>query len=166
MRNIQSVTLALRVVSRTLCMLGISGIFFFCLASNSYAAGALSLEVKVTEIRTSKGKMGWALFSQKKGFPGDRDKAVQKGYWELNRDPKTNSAVYKIENVPPGEWAVSVYQDEDNDQKLDSNWIGIPKEPVGVSMNPKPRMGPPKFKSALFAFGPAQNNSIEIKLYH
>jgi uncharacterized protein (DUF2141 family) len=52
--------------------------------------------------------------------------------------------------LPAGEYALSVFQDVDDDGKLKSNFIGIPKEPAGLSNNLRPRLGPPKYKDASF----------------
>jgi len=52
--------------------------------------------------------------------------------------------------VPLGTYAVTVYHDVNDNQKLDTNWIGIPKEPVAISNNAKGRLGPPKWKDASF----------------
>ena len=40
--------------------------------------------------------------------------------------------------------------DVNDNQKLDTNWIGIPKEPVAISNNARGRLGPPKWKDAMF----------------
>jgi uncharacterized protein (DUF2141 family) len=45
---------------------------------------------------------------------------------------------------------VTVYHDVNDNGKLDTNWIGIPKEPVGVSNNLRPRLGPPRFSESSF----------------
>lgn len=47
--------------------------------------------------------------------------------------------------LPEGTYCFSVYQDTNENQKLDRNFIGIPKEPIAFSNNYKP-FGPPKFK--------------------
>lgn len=35
--------------------------------------------------------------------------------------------------LPAGEYVVSVYQDSNMNGKLDTNFVGMPKEPVGIS---------------------------------
>jgi uncharacterized protein (DUF2141 family) len=56
-------------------------------------------------------------------------------------------------NLPPGNYAFSVFYDVNNNGKLDTNFIGIPKEPVALSNNARPKFGPPKYKDAVFAVG-------------
>ena len=49
-----------------------------------------------------------------------------------------------------GLYAIALYQDRDSDLKLDKTWIGLPSEPFGVSRDAPIRMGPPKWKDAVF----------------
>lgn len=56
-------------------------------------------------------------------------------------------------NLPAGNYAFSVFYDANNNGKLDTNFIGIPKEPVALSNNARPKFGPPKYKDAVFAVG-------------
>lgn len=59
-------------------------------------------------------------------------------------------------DLPPGEYALSVFHDLDGDGKLKRSFIGIPKEPAGLSNNAVPRFGPPKYKDAKFTVGESQ----------
>jgi len=65
-------------------------------------------------------------------------------------------------NLPAGIYAISVFHDENMNQKLDKNFVGVPKEGYGASNNPKKKMGPPTFEEANFQLNGAQ--SLEIKL--
>lgn len=55
--------------------------------------------------------------------------------------------------LPPGEYALSVWHDTDDDGKLARNFVGLPKEPAGLSNNVRPRFGPPRFRDARFTVG-------------
>lgn len=55
--------------------------------------------------------------------------------------------------LPAGEYAVSIYYDINGNGDLDTNWIGIPKEPVALSNNARNRFGPPKYEDAVFTLG-------------
>ena len=61
-------------------------------------------------------------------------------------------------DLPPGTYAVSVYEDLNGNHKLDHNFLGIPREPVGASNNPRSRLGPPRFKQCSFHVGTAPKN--------
>lgn len=55
-----------------------------------------------------------------------------------------------IENLKPGKYGFKYFHDQNNNSKLDINWIGIPKEGYGFSNNAKGRFGPPDFNDTLF----------------
>jgi uncharacterized protein (DUF2141 family) len=55
-----------------------------------------------------------------------------------------------LEEVPAGEYAVSVFHDENSNRKLDTGAFGIPLEKTGFSNNAKGHMGPPKYEDAKF----------------
>ena len=49
-----------------------------------------------------------------------------------------------------GTYAVATYHDKDGDRKLDKKWNMTPKEPFGLSNNPEPQFGFPKFSDSAF----------------
>ncbi len=55
--------------------------------------------------------------------------------------------------LPPGEYAFFIYYDINGNGALDTNFIGIPREPVALSNNARPKFGPPKYKNAVFTLG-------------
>lgn len=59
----------------------------------------------------------------------------------------------EFNKLPAGVYAVSAFFDKNNNGKLDTNFLGIPKEPIAVSNNAKGIFGPPRFKDAKFRLG-------------
>ena len=57
-----------------------------------------------------------------------------------------------FEDIPPGTYALVVLHDENMNGKLDTNWLGIPKEDYGFSNNAKASLGPPSFSAASFTY--------------
>jgi uncharacterized protein (DUF2141 family) len=58
-----------------------------------------------------------------------------------------------IHDVTFGDYAVAVFEDINGNGKLDTNFLGIPKEPTGISRDAKGSFGPPKFADAAFKIG-------------
>ena len=59
--------------------------------------------------------------------------------------------------LAPGEWAMALTQDLNNNNKLDKNFLGIPTEPFAFSNNVRPRFAAPKFQECKFTVtGPGQ----------
>lgn len=73
-------------------------------------------------------------------------------------------ATYAINDVPPGDIAVLVYVDENSNGFIDKNFIGIPKEPLGISNGYRPK-GPPVFDRAKLAVAAGDPTTIDISIY-
>jgi uncharacterized protein (DUF2141 family) len=73
-----------------------------------------------------------------------------------------NQAEITFQGIEKGEYAVSLYQDENGNGKLDTNFMGIPKEAYASSNNAKGFMGPPKYQEAKFIVD--KNQTITILL--
>ncbi len=114
-----------------------------------------SINVHITGLKNVTGMLGVSLYNSKNGFPGKHEKAFASA---LKKVTGTTDSVL-FEHLPYGTYAVSIMHDENSNGKLDTNFIGIPKEGVGVSNNPKIGMGGPKFNDSIFTL-----NTKEIEL--
>jgi len=123
------------------------------------AASQGSIQVNISGLSNSKGQVGILLFRQKEGFPSNREKAFQ----EVLLPISGNKATHTFTNLPYGRYAVSVMHDENKNNKLDTNMLGIPKEGYGVSNNATGKFGPPKFEDAVFSLNQG-NHTIDIKV--
>lgn len=56
----------------------------------------------------------------------------------------------KLENIPDGEYALAVFHDKNGNDKLDTNWLGIPKEKVAFSKSKMKTFGPPSYRECCF----------------
>jgi len=68
-----------------------------------------------------------------------------------------------IENVAPGKYAATVFQDENDNDKLDTGAYGIPTEKYGFSNNAKVEMGPPSFQDCMFTVEEDTEINITLK---
>ena len=73
---------------------------------------------------------------------------------------KKASLVFK--NLPPGNYAVFLFHDANNNNKMDKNFLGIPKEGYGASKNSLPFAAAPGFKENRFTV--PQNSIIDLKI--
>jgi uncharacterized protein (DUF2141 family) len=62
-----------------------------------------------------------------------------------------------ISDLAPGDYAVSLFQDENGNGKLDKNLVGMPIEPYGFSNDAPSNDGPPGFEQARVHVGAAGN---------
>ena len=61
-------------------------------------------------------------------------------------------AICVFRGLKPGRYAISAYHDEDEDGRLDTNFLGIPKEDYCASRDARGRIGPPAFSDAAFRY--------------
>ena len=114
-----------------------------------------TITVKVEGTESNDGKMLIALYNDESDF-------LEKTYKGAKSNIANNECVITFKDIPEGTYAVSVFHDENDNDKLDSNFIGIPKEDYGCSNNAKGFMGPPKWKDAKFEL--QSDTSITITL--
>ena len=121
-----------------------------------------TLTLEISGIRQAEGRMACALFWENKGFPRKHRRALRRTWVDVKGDAV--SCVFKRTGL--GEYAASVFLDLNENGKLDTNAIGSPKEPWGVSHDAKgKRFGPPIYKDAKFDYqgGPV---TIPIELVY
>lgn len=106
------------------------------------------VNVDIGGLRNDKGQVFCSLYSSSDGFPKNREKAVAR----VSSAISDKHAVCEFSDIAPGTYAVSVFHDENSNRKLDTNFMGIPREGVGASNGAKGHFGPPKFDAAAFHF--------------
>ena len=116
------------------------------------------LKVIVSGLKSDKGDIKIGLFNSAESYQGKTDKF--RGSILPIVDKR---AEWLIESIPFGEYAVKLFHDEDKDDKIDRNFIGMPTESIGFSNNAKIGFGPPGFKKAKFLFN-SKEMTIVIEL--
>jgi uncharacterized protein (DUF2141 family) len=118
-----------------------------------------SLNITVSDLRNEKGVVRVALFQNEDGFPNDHKKALQSKTLDING----TQLEFKIDDLPYGEYALAILHDENGNEKMDFNFLRMPKEGYGVSNNVTRSLGPPKFNDAKFTLS-SENMPVEITL--
>ncbi len=118
-----------------------------------------NLKVTVAKLDSNDGVVLVSLFKDGNGYPDDAAKAFgkEKGYIV------ERSATIIFKSVPPGSYAIAILHDENNNQKMDKNMLGIPKEGYGFSNNASAPFGPPSYKKASFMHTASKQTEIQIK---
>jgi uncharacterized protein (DUF2141 family) len=115
-------------------------------AAEPAAAAPGSLSLRLSGFHSADGQVLIAVFRGEDGFPGKPEQAAKTVVAKIS-----NGRVrLDLADLEPGEYAVSVVHDENGNNTLDTNWVGMPKEGIGTSNNAKGRMGPPKYRDAKF----------------
>jgi uncharacterized protein (DUF2141 family) len=87
-----------------------------------------------------------------------------KELWTVSKEVSGGKMVFVFENLSPGEYAFVAYQDIDRNKKMKTNFIGYPKEPWGISNNPRILFGPPTFEESKVKVNASQTTNVYIKL--
>lgn len=115
------------------------------------------VHVTINGLRSDKGQVICSLYSSADGFPKNRGKAILRSQ-SLITDRQGDCT---FNGIPPGTYAISVFHDENSNGKLDTNFLGIPREGVGSSNNAKGHFGPPSFHNASFGYS---GRSLDLKI--
>jgi uncharacterized protein (DUF2141 family) len=127
-------------------VLSIVLILFSQLVFAQTKTGTLTIEVK--KYKKAQGNILISVYKTAEGFPTKPEKAFKKFIVPI----KGNTFEYSIPELPEGTYAVGIIHDENADNQMESNFIGIPKEGIGTSNDAKGNFGPPKFDDAKFSF--------------
>lgn len=114
------------------------------------------LEVTVTNITETTGTIRIALYNNE----GDFLKKFQEGKI-VKVSGKEVTIVF--DNLKKGDYAVSVYHDKNDNQEMDSNFMGIPSEPYGFSNNAMGTFGPPSFEKAKVSVDSNKTSVISLR---
>jgi uncharacterized protein (DUF2141 family) len=117
------------------------------------------IRVSVTNLRNNDGHVLVSLFKDGAGYPDEAEKAIRKGKVII----RENKAWIIFTGLPPGNYAVAILHDENDDMKMNKNGFGIPKEGYGFSNNVMGTFGPPSFTRASFRFGEEKFTEVSIK---
>jgi uncharacterized protein (DUF2141 family) len=118
------------------------------------------IHVKILDIRNSTGAVACALFESAEGFPNEYLHSATNIMFIKVRDKQARC---DFEDIPPGTYALAIVHDENMNGKLDTNWLGIPKEGYGFSNDAKAVLGAPSFKAARFNYD-GRNLEMTIRL--
>ena len=101
--------------------------------------GDISLEMEINNLQSNNGPLYIRILDE------NENPVI------VGTSPVINySARISFDSISPGKYAIQFFHDENENQKMDFNLIGIPKEKFGSSNDVKPILGPPKFEKMLF----------------
>lgn len=129
-------------------------------ASAQAQAPSATVEVTVPQVRNAQGGVGCQLFATAQGFPKDGGRALQAVMAPIAQ----GSARCRFQPVPAGTYAVAVVHDENGNQSLDSNFLGVPTEGYGVSNNRTYALSEPRWEESRFDLSAGEFRQLTIQL--
>lgn len=126
--------------------------------SFSICQGQGQFEVIVTGFKDRAGFLRIGLFNESEHF---LKKPMDAKIVSLSGD----SASVVFQNLPPGQYAVSVFHDRNSNEELDTNAFGIPKEGFAFGNNAMGIFGPPSFERCSVVISQSKVRQV-LKLKH
>jgi len=142
------------VLVTSLALTAVSSLSIIVLLSQH--AVAADLTVNINDVEQGKGHLLVGLYASEEAYKSDNASFNSK-VKALN-----SKEVVIFEDLPDGEYAIKMYQDENDNAKMDFNMIGIPKEGYGFSNNVG-MFGAPEYQEAKFIV--KDNTVIEMDLF-
>ena len=122
----------------------------------------MTLTVNISGLKNTNGLLHVLLFSEKgkKGFPRSVKDAEKYYVYGIS----SKKQIVTFSDLPLGIYAVSLYHDENANNKFDTYWYGKPREGAAMSNNPRPRFRSPRFNEAQFTM--KVDTSLDLNLWY
>ena len=116
-----------------------------------------TVTVNISKIESSEGQIILCIYDSSDNY----DKRI--AFQEFKITPEISNVTFETQ-LPDGEYLVMLVQDINDNGKLDTSFIGMPKEPVGLS-NYDGKGIPGKFKKHKFSVTEDMTVSIPLKSF-
>lgn len=119
---------------------------FVCLflCTNSVHGNTHSITVNISNVKPEKGNLVIALYNSSNTWL-----STDKQFRVLSIPADKSEVTATFSGLPIGEYAVSMFQDENSNGFCDRSFFGIPTEKIGFSNNIVPRLFRPTFKECM-----------------
>ena len=122
--------------------------FAIAVCSKPQNSSAASLSIQVENIRSANSNVIVAIYDSAATFL-DMERHV------IIAEPADAAGPIEVvfDDLPPGDYAVAAYHDENASGEFDTNFLGLPEEGYGFSNGTQAGLGPPDFEEAAVKVG-------------
>jgi uncharacterized protein (DUF2141 family) len=124
--------------------------------ASTTAAHAADLNLVIEPLAEAKGHVLIALYASEADYQ-------KKPIRSMKVPAKIGALEVDLSDLPAGDYAVMLFHDLNDNNKLDANLFGLPTEPWGGSLGPRTLMGPPSWSDLKFGL-PQEGRKITIRL--
>ena len=128
----------------------------FVMQSAAQLLFAQNLTIEVCDIEKVEGHLYVAIYNSEETF-------MKKPLTAFRIDVKDTSLSIPCQGLPTGTYAISLFQDENGNGKLDNAVFGIPTEKYGFSNDAQGVMGLPSYDKCSFTFSGDTTLVIHLK---
>jgi uncharacterized protein (DUF2141 family) len=129
------------------------------LVTTSWAA---VLKIDFQNMRSDEGDILYLVFNTSNGYPDKDEKSFRKGKLSAKEAKEKGLS---LGDIPDGKYVMTFIHDENSNNKLDKNFLGMPKEGFAFSNNPKVFMGPPSYNRCEFKVSGETALKIRLKYF-
>jgi uncharacterized protein (DUF2141 family) len=117
----------------------------------------LAIQPAILQVNVEKpvGELYLAVYDSEESF-------MKEAKWRIVEEVKSTSTKIDMP-FPEGVYAVAVFQDLNENGKLDKNWMGVPTEPYGFSKDARGTFGPPSFSESSIEYN-SKNTFFDLTL--
>ena len=101
--------------------------------------GQFTLTIEIQNLRSSNGQILLEVYDE-----------THKSIQGVTGKIENNTCIIVIRELEEATYAFRYFHDENDDEELGTNWMGMPKEGFGFSNDAKGKFGPPAFKKWVF----------------
>lgn len=124
------------------------------------SVGLVDIEITVKNIKTTNGKILIGIFKDNASFDKEKPfKSVQ-----ASKESMKNGVLTIKTQLEAGIYGASLLDDENNNAKMDYNFIGVPKEGFGFSNYYHKGFSKPKFQTFQFEVKDAITTKIDMAI--
>lgn len=129
-----------------------------CLVS-IVAVGQTKVVAEISGFKNDKGVCRACLFNNPASFTGESGQP-----FKCIALPVSNLSAQAVFNVPAGTYALFIFHDANSNNKMDKNFLGIPKEGYGASKNKLPFAGAPTYDDNKFMVDDKATVRLNVKI--
>jgi uncharacterized protein (DUF2141 family) len=132
--------------------------FVLLCTSGLLSAQAYSIDLTVRGFKESNGSLMAGVFDNADDF-----KAKENPVNEAKKVVSDTVMAIRFSGIRQGNYAIAIYHDQNDDQRLNTKKLGIPLEGVGFSGTSRSKVKPPNFQQASFRLQKDTTIVIRIK---
>lgn len=121
-------------------------LWLLCLLLSIQLNLSAQVNVTFTGLTPESSTLYIGIYDRENEFMGD------KVHYIAEVRVKNSTLKWTCNDLAPGKYALTVYQDVNNNGKMDKGMFGAPKEPYGFSCNPVIAFKAPTFNDCAFSY--------------
>jgi uncharacterized protein (DUF2141 family) len=120
-----------------------------------------TIDLEIGEFRNTSGYVLISVFDNSEDYPENEQNAV------ANKKVKVTQKTHhiSIEDLPEGEYAIVFMHDENDNEEMDTNFVGAPTEGYGASNDAVNTFSAPKYADAKFLLE-GERTALKLKIFY